>query len=80
MVGNGGDHTACGESLEGGFASREHGLDADLCPRCFTPEELDTGRMRRFTSDLQSDAELPYFDEMDETTDLDAVPVDPERK
>jgi hypothetical protein len=87
LYGNGDDHTACGEQYGNAIATREHILDLDLCPICFTRGERGTGRIKKLLRELQDDDEHGglYFDEDYEKTDvtvidIDEIPNDHDRK
>jgi hypothetical protein len=81
MVGNGGDHTACGELITGPVAIRETDLELDLCPLCFSKHERDTGKMKRLRrrSIRESDAESWFDDEESTERDITIIPNDHDR-
>lgn len=80
---NGGDHTACGEPIENAFATRDHNLDLDLCPVCFTKRERDTGDMKKIEREAleRARSEAWFDDDLDKTpTEITIIPNDHERK
>ncbi len=62
--------TACGELVPGAYGTRDDVIDDQICPRCFTPDEQDTGQMKKLEVELerQSDPAL-FFDPEEEPTD-----------
>ena len=70
---NGGNHTACGEPITGGFHSRDIDLTDNLCQKCFTSHEIETGKLKRLEKEVLERAaadEEPHDEfEDDEPTD-----------
>ncbi len=81
MVGNGGDHTACGLLILGVVFSRERDLELDLCPLCFSKHELDTGQMKRLRRSMiqDADAEAWFDDEESTEREIHWIPNDHDR-
>lgn len=61
-----GSDTACGLPI-GAHASRFGGVD-DLCEICFTPSEIQTGRIARLKLEYEDETGDLYFDPDDEPT------------
>ena len=81
--GNGGDHTACGEPIGIAVAIRDHTLDLDLCPLCWTARERDTAKMKRLEREAleRASSEAWFDDDLDKTpTEITVIPNDHERK
>lgn len=67
--------TECGEPITGAFAYRDYVLDGELCPRCHSRLEIDTGEMRKLERPGDGDNSL-FFNEDDTPTDPNGeVPV-----
>jgi hypothetical protein len=73
-IGNGGNHTACGQPIAGGFRSRDFELTDNLCLQCFTEHEVETGQLKRIEREAieRAEAEEEVFDNFDD----DPTPVD----
>lgn len=69
----GGTTTACGLTIAGAFASRDHALDGDLCPICFTPHERDTGEMEKLEARALEIANTDAFGDDDEKTPVEPI-------
>lgn len=68
--------TACGDPVGGAYLSREWVLDENLCPRCFTAREMDTGEMKKIEKAALADARADAIVEEWADPDDDRTPTD----
>lgn len=78
-TGNGG-FTACGEPIGVIHFTRDHELDTNLCPKCFTPHERDTGEMKKLEKEVLERSDADAFTDPEEPTDEFEHVIPPTKK
>ncbi len=64
---NGHDKTACGLPIFA-FAFRDFNFDENLCPKCFTDHEIETGKRQRISRELDAEVKGLRRDDDDDAT------------
>lgn len=68
------DTTACGEVIPGAFACRDALIDADICKRCHSRHEIDTGELKKLERSDDGDDSV-FFDDDEAPTDPNGEPI-----
>lgn len=65
--------TACGELIPGAVQSRDWELDENMCGKCFTRHERDTGKMKKLERELEQRNDPHLFGDEGDNTPTDPL-------